>query len=279
MPASRLSLRLLRDAAALLTVGCFLFPLVWWGLTSIKPADAILELNGVNWVDFTPSLDNYRATLIADGPGLFASRKAIADSLAVATGATVVSLLAALPAAFALANFRFPARRGLFLWVLFQRVLPPIAILVPLVLIYHQAGLRDSHAGVILAHAAANLPFAVLLLTSFMAEIPREIGEAAALDGATPLQRFVRIDLPLIRGGIAATSVLCFILSWTEFLMALFLTNVDVRLLPVQLSLVVTQTWGFTAALSMASMLPAFMFVLLVQRHLVRGLTMGLGQG
>ena len=169
MPASRLSLRLLRDAAALLTVGCFLFPLVWWGLTSIKPTDAILELNGVNWVDFTPSLDNYRATLLADGPGLFASRKAIADSLAVATGATVVSLLAALPAAFALANFRFPARRGLFLWVLFQRVLPPIAILVPLVLIYHQAGLRDSHAGVILAHAAANLPFAVLLLTSFMA--------------------------------------------------------------------------------------------------------------
>ena len=98
------------------------------------------------------------------------------------------------------------------------------------------------------------------------------------IDGASPLQSFWKVQAPLIRGGIAATAVLCFVFSWTEFLMALFLTT-TIRLLPVQLSLVVTQTWGFTAALSTASILPGFIFILLVQRHLVRGLTMGLAKG
>ena len=101
---------------------------------------------------------------------------------------------------------------------------------------------------------------------------------AAMLDGATRWQIFWRIYTPLVRGGIAATAVLCFIFSWTEFLMALFLTT-TIRLLPVQLSLVVTQTWGFTSALSTAAIIPAFVFILLTQRHLARGLTMGLQKG
>ena len=277
MPYS-LPLRLLRDAAALLTVGCFMFPLFWWGLNSVKPAHAIFENFSVNWFDFTPTLDNYRVTLAGEGPAFFASKRAILDTVLVAVGATFVTLLAALPAAFALSLLDFRNRRLAFLWVLFHRILPPIAVLVPLVFIYARIGLRDTHAGVILAHAAVNLPFAVLLLKSFFDDVPREVGEAATIDGATRFQSFLRIHAPLVRGGIAATAVLCFIFSWTEFLMALFLTN-SIRLLPVQLSLVVTQTWGFTSALSTASILPGFIFILLVQRHLVRGLTMGLTKG
>lgn len=277
MPYS-LPLRLLRDAAALLTVGCFMFPLFWWGLNSVKPAHAIFENFSVNWFDFTPTLDNYRVTLAGEGPAFFASKRAILDTVLVAAGATFVTLLAALPAAFALSLLDFRNRRLAFLWVLFHRILPPIAVLVPLVFIYARIGLRDTHAGVILAHAAVNLPFAVLLLKSFFDDVPREVGEAATIDGATRFQSFLRIHAPLVRGGIAATAVLCFIFSWTEYLMALFLTN-SIRLLPVQLSLVVTQTWGFTSALSTASILPGFIFILLVQRHLVRGLTMGLAKG
>ena len=277
MPYS-LPLRLLRDAAALLTVGCFMFPLFWWGLNSVKPAHAIFENFSVNWFDFTPTLDNYRVTLAGEGPAFFASKRAILDTVLVAVGATFVTLLAALPAAFALSLLDFRNRRLAFLWVLFHRILPPIAVLVPLVFIYARIGLRDTHAGVILAHAAVNLPFAVLLLKSFFDDVPREVGEAATIDGATRFQSFLRIHAPLVRGGIAATAVLCFIFSWTEFLMALFLTN-SIRLLPVQLSLVVTQTWGFTSALSTASILPGFIFILLVQRHLVRSLTMGLAKG
>ena len=275
---SRLSLRLLRDATALLTVSCFMFPLFWWGLNSVKPASAIFENQSLTWFDFTPTLANYRVTLMGEGPAFFASKQAILDSLTVALGSTLVALLAALPAAHALSLIRFRGGRLFFLWVLFHRILPPIAVLVPLVFVYTQAGLRDTRIGVILAHAAANLPFAVLLLKSFFDDVPREVGEAAVIDGATRLQSFWRVMVPLVRGGIAATAVLCFVFSWTEFLMALFLTN-TIRLLPVQLSLVVTQTWGFTSALSTASILPGFIFILLVQRHLVRGLTMGLAKG
>lgn len=275
---SPLQLRLLRDAAAILTVGCFMFPLFWWGLTSIKPVSAIFDYGRINWFDFTPTLGNYRVTLLGEGPAFFSSNQAIVSSVLVAVGSTLLVLLAALPAAYALSLVANRSSRPVFLWVLFQRIMPPIAVLVPLVFIYHQMGLRDTHAGVIFAHAAANLPFAILLLKSFLDDVPREVGEAAAIDGATRYQTFFRIYAPLVRGGIAATAVLCFIFSWTEFLMALFLTN-TIRLLPVQLSLVVTQTWGFTSALSTASILPGFIFILLVQRHLVRGLTMGLAKG
>jgi multiple sugar transport system permease protein len=275
---SRRSFRLLRDAAALLTVGCFMFPFFWWGLNSIKPADAIFEHQGVVWFDFTPSFANYRATLFGQGPEFLASRQAMLDSIIVAVGSTLLSLLAAVPAAHALSLLHGQSGRALFLWMLFQRVMPPVVIIMPLVFLYHQWGMRDTLAGVILAHATVNLPFAVLLLKSFFDDIPREVGEAAAIDGATRWQSFLRIEMPLVKGGIAATAVLCFIFSWTEFLMALFLTS-SIRLLPVQMSLSVTQTWGFTSALSIASTLPVFIFILLVQRHLVRGLTMGLAKG
>ena len=275
---SPLALRLLRDAAAVLTVGCFMFPIFWWGLNSIKPVDAVFEHRGVVWFDFTPTFANYQATILGQGPEFLASRHAMTASVIVALGATLLALAAALPAAYALSRLTGKAGRSLFLWVLFQRVLPPIVIVVPMVFAYHQFGMRDTLIGVILAHGALNLPFAILMLKSFFDDVPPEVGEAAVIDGATRWQSFWRIQLPLIRGGIAATAVLCFIFSWTEFVMALFLTS-SIRLLPVHISLSVTQSWGFTSAISMAGLLPAFVFILLVQRHLVRGLTMGLEKG
>jgi len=268
----------IRALLAVFTVGCFMFPIFWWGLNSIKPVDAVFEHRGVVWFDFTPTFANYQATILGQGPEFLASRHAMTASVIVALGATLLALAAALPAAYALSRLTGKAGRSLFLWVLFQRVLPPIVIVVPMVFAYHQFGMRDTLIGVILAHGALNLPFAVLLLKSFFDEVPKEVGEAAVIDGATRWQGFWRIHLPLIRGGIAATAVLCFIFSWTEFVMALFLTS-SIRLLPVHISLSVTQSWGFTSAISMAGLLPVFVFILLVQRHLVRGLTMGLEKG
>jgi multiple sugar transport system permease protein len=268
----------IRALLAVFTVGCFMFPIFWWGLNSIKPVDAVFEHRGVVWFDFTPTFANYQATILGQGPEFLASRHAMTASVIVALGATLLALAAALPAAYALSRLTGKAGRSLFLWVLFQRVLPPIVIVVPMVFAYHQFGMRDTLIGVILAHGALNLPFAVLLLKSFFDEVPKEVGEAAVIDGATRWQSFWRIHVPLIRGGIAATAVLCFIFSWTEFVMALFLTS-SIRLLPVHISLSVTQSWGFTSAISMAGLLPVFVFILLVQRHLVRGLTMGLEKG
>ncbi|MCA3575522.1 MAG: carbohydrate ABC transporter permease [Aestuariivirga sp.] len=275
---SRPLLRLLRDAVAVLTVGCFMFPIFWWGLNSIKPVDAVFEHRGVVWFDFTPTFANYKATVLGQGPEYLAAREAMTASIIVAIGSTLLALAAGLPAAWGLSRLVSRRGRALYLWVLFQRVLPPVVIVVPLVFVYHRIGLRDTLLGVILAHGAVNLPFAVLLLKSFLDDVPREVGEAAMIDGATPWQSFRRIHLPMIRGGIAATAVLCFLFSWTEFVMALFLTS-SIRLLPVQISLSVTQSWGFTSAISIAGLLPAFVFILLVQKHLVRGLTMGLEKG
>jgi multiple sugar transport system permease protein len=276
MPGSP-ALRLLRDAAALATVALFMFPLFWWALASVKPSGALYDKDGVVWFGFSPSLDNYRLTLSGDS-ALFAARETIADTVVIALGAAALTLALALPAAYGLARMARDEGRMLVLWVLAQRVLPPIAVAVPLVLIYHQLGLRDTRSGVILAHAAANLPFAILLLKSFLDDVPREVGEAATIDGASSWQSFLRIHVPLIRGGIAASFILCAIFSWTEFVLALFLTS-SIRVLPVQLSLMANMDWGLTAALSTASIVPAFLFILLVQRHLVRGLTMGLGKG
>lgn len=272
------SLRLLRDGLAVAVVAAFLFPLFWWGLTSIKPGYAILDQHRIVVFDFIPTWENYAVTLAGAGPASFDSRASLANTAIVALGSTAITLAAALPLGFALSVFTFRFRRSVFYWVLFQRFLPPIAIIIPLVLTYHAIGLRDTLVGVALAHAALNLPFAVLLLKSFYDDVPREVSEAAAIDGASRLQVFARIATPMIRGGVAATAVLCMVFSWTEFLMSLFLTS-EIRMFPVQASIVVTNMWGFTSALSTAAMLPAFVFILLVQRHLVRGLTLGMTKG
>ena len=223
-----LSLRLLRDGLAVAVVAAFLFPLFWWGLTSIKPGYAILDQHRIVIFDFTPTWDNYAVTLAGAGPASFASRASLANTAIVALGSTAITLAAALPLGFALSVFTFRFRRSIFYWVLFQRFLPPIAIIVPLVFTYHaDRACATRCLGVILAHAALNLPFAVLLLKSFFDDVPREVGEAAVIDGASRLQVFARIATPMIRGGIAATAVLCLIFSWTEFLMSLFLTSDD----------------------------------------------------
>jgi multiple sugar transport system permease protein len=144
--------------------------------------------------------------------------------------------------------------------------------------IFRDFGLLDTYLGMILVHALMNLPLAVLLLKSFFDDIPADIDESALIDGASRWTIFRRIVLPMAKGGVAATAVLCFIFSWTEFLFALTLTQTGIKTMPVASSTFVTSTgtaWGNMAALGAAAMLPAFLFILLVQRHLVRGLTLG----
>jgi multiple sugar transport system permease protein len=269
---------ILRYAAALLVTALFQFPLFWWALTSIKPASAIFDMDRIVFFDFIPTWDNYQVTLFGGGPVLFDSRRTLSDSLAVALGATSLTLILALPASFALSLLPFKLSRAYYLWVIFQRFLPPIVAIIPLVFMFHFAGLLDTRMGLIMAHTAMNLPFAVLILKSFFDEVPREVGEAAAIEGANRFQIFLKIFTPMIKGGIAATAVLCFIFSWTEFLLALFLTS-SIRTLPVKALNVMTESWGFTSALTTTAMIPCFIFILLSQRHLVRGLTMGFQKG
>ena len=289
----------LRDAAAALVTGIFMFPIFWWALTSIKPISAMFDKDRIVWFDFMPTLINYAVTLLGrsrsqlaidQGIGMgvavteaYDSRQSIADSVIVAVGSTFFTMIVAVLAAYALSRMQFRGRKAFLNWVLGQRFMPPIAILIPLVTIYMAAGMRDTdnlymgYLGLILIYTLMNLPIAVLLMKSFFDDIPRDVDEAAMIDGATRGQTFTKIVLPLVRSGVAASAVLCFIFAWTEFLLSLFLTT-DIRTVPVKIQTFVTSTgneWGFIAALGTAAAIPGFIFILLVQRHLVRGLTLG----
>ena len=283
----------LRDLVAVLTVAVFLFPLFWWVLASFKPYTAIFS-HVPNYFDFTPTLRNYGVTLLGwsrveqdltsggvgaihGGSSSYYSIPSILQSFAVACGSTIIALLLATPAAYALSRFSFRRRHDLVFFILAQRMLPPIAIAVPLFFIFRDLGLRDSILGLIRAQTLMSLPIAILLMKSFFDDIPIDLDSAAMIDGAGRIGCFRHICLPLVRGGLAATAVLCFIFSWTEFLISLQLTT-QIRPIPVKISTFVTSpgtAWGLITALGSAALVPAFVVILLVQRHLVRGLSLG----
>jgi multiple sugar transport system permease protein len=290
-------MQILRDIAAVVVTAIFAFPIFWWALTSIKPYDAIFNKDHVVWFDFIPTTINYAVTMfgqsrvdMGDGLGMgvaggntYDSRWAILESAIISVGATAVTMFVATLAAYSLSRMQFTGRSSFLNWVLGQRFMPPIAILVPLVLMFKAAGMRDTDnywlglLGLMLLYAVINLPIALLLLKSFFDDVPKDVDEAAMIDGATRFQSFSKVVLPMVRGGLAASAVLVFIFSWTEFLLSLFLTSA-IRTVPVKIQTFVTSTgneWGFIAALGTAAMIPSFIFILLVQRHLVRGLTLG----
>lgn len=279
-----------RDVFAWGVVLIFVFPLFWWVLASFKPYTAIFTSEPV-YFDFAATLDNYRIALLGEsridlsqgiggqtgGASSYYSIPTIIDSVVVAVGSTFFAILFATLAAYALSRFQMRAKKHLVFFVLAQRMMPPIAIAIPLFFIFRDMGLRDSHVGLIIAHTLINLPLATLLLKSFFDDVPRDLDESAMIDGATRFTVFWRIVLPLVRGGIAASAVLCFIFSWTEFLISLQLTT-SIRTIPVKITTFVTSTgteWGLITALGSAALVPSFIFILLVQRHLVRGLTLG----
>jgi multiple sugar transport system permease protein len=291
--------QLIRDAVAVLVTGIFMFPIFWWALTSIKPISAIFDKDRVVWFDFTPTLINYAVTLfgrsrsqmaIDDGLGMgvagagtYDSRQSIIDSIIISLGSTVVTMVVAVLAAYALSRMAFKGRNAFLNWVLGQRFMPPIAIIVPLVTIYAGLGMRDNqnhflgYIGLIMIYALMNLPIALLLLKSFFDDVPKDVDQAAMIDGATRCRASGLSCCPWSRAVSRLPAVLCFIFAWTEFLLSLFLTT-EIRTIPVKISTFVTSTgneWGFITALGTAAAIPSFIFILLVQRHLVRGLTLG----
>jgi len=291
--ASPLVKRASRDIAAVVVVALFMFPLFWWALTSFKPTSAIFDKDRVVFFDFAPTLINYAVTLLGKsraelaidsgdtfgvgGVSSYDSHQTIIDSIIVAVGSTILTIAISIIAAYALSRIRFRGQQAYLNWILSQRFMPPIAIIVPVVFMFHYLGLRDTRLGLVLIDTLINLPVAVLLMKSFFDDVPVEVDEAAMIDGATRFQIFRKVVLPLVTGGVAATAVLCFIFAWTEFLLSLFLTN-SIRTLPVKISTFVTSTgseWGFISALGTSAVVPSFIFILLVQKQLVRGLTLG----
>ncbi|EAU39689.1 ABC transporter permease protein [Fulvimarina pelagi HTCC2506] len=279
--------RTIRFIAAWLLVGLFFFPIYYWTSVAFRNGRDIFS-RPPKIFDFEPTIANFNAVFgisfeggvpqITPGGGNFYMAPRLWDSIVIGVGSTLIAVAIATLAAYALSRMRFKGSHHFVGWVLSTRMLPPVAVAVPMFFIYRQFNLLDTYTGMIIIHAIMNLPLAVLLMKSFFDDVPNEIDESATIDGASRWTIFRRIVLPMAKGGIAATAVLCFIFSWTEFLFALTLTQTDVRTVPVVSTTFVTSVgtaWGNMAALGAAAILPAFIFVLAVQKHLVRGLTMG----
>lgn len=260
--------RVLGDAAALLLLGLVLFPFLWLVQMSFRPNADIFGSE----LAFAPTLEHYGALW----GGVFP--RSFLNSVVVSLGATALALLLGVPAAYALARGRFRRRRGIALWVLATRMAPPIAFTIPFFLAYRHLGLLDTQLGLILVYLTFNLALVIWMMQGFFEGVPAALEEAAWIDGCGVWQAFLRVTLPLSAPGLAATAVLCFVLSWNDFFYALVLTRTNASTAPVAIVNFIQYAgweWGRIAAAGTLVMLPVLAFSLLVRNYLVRGLTAG----
>jgi multiple sugar transport system permease protein len=268
-----------RYLPVLLAVLAALVP-VYWMLTISLKTDAEQFAQPPRWLAFTPTLAHYREAFFVRSFGKYLVTSAVVTALSTACAMTLGTL-----AAYALARFRWPRRRGerLSLWILSTRMFPPIVTAVPVFMLMRDLRLLNTLAALVVVYTGFNLPFVVWMMRGFFREVPRELEEAALVDGDTRLGALRRVLLPLVAPGLAATSVFCLIATWNEFLFALVLTQTDASMtLPVGIAGLVTQyeiRWGAMSAAAVVAMTPILVFALAAQRYLVRGLSLGAVKG
>lgn len=252
------------------------FPFVYLLLTSFKtPLDAIAVPPTVWPEQWT--LENYVSALSREGVPA-----ALINSVTTAVISTVLSLVLAVPAAYAITRFRTPSGRVFIIAALVTRMVPTIAVGAPLVEIMRSLGLTDTSFGLALAHTTISLPLSIWLMASFFEAVPDELDEAAKVDGCSRLQALWRVVLPVVTGGLAVTAIFAFLASWNEFLFALLLTSVRAQTTPVVIANFQTQfglDWGGMTALAAVYSVPVIILTLFLQRQIVAGLTLGAVKG
>jgi ABC-type glycerol-3-phosphate transport system permease component len=249
----------------------WLFPIYWLFLTSFKTPLLINEKVPVFW--FTPTLENYQH-LFSE----FKFARILQNSLIVTASTTFIVIVLALLAAYALGRMDVRGGKHIALWMLSLRFMPPIAIVLPFFIVWQQLNLTDTYLGLILIYVAFNLPFAIWLLRGFLVEVPRDLDEAATLDGLGHLAILRRILLPVIAPGVAVTAIFTFMFAWNEYLMALVLTSREATTVPVTVSKFIQAysiLWGDVGASATIELLPVLVVVFLLQRHIMRGITLG----
>lgn len=250
----------------------FLFPLVWMILSSLKTNVQVTAYPPL-WL-FWPTLQNYVDVFTTNPFFSF-----MVNSTIIAAGAVGIGLLCGLPAAYSMARHR---QRALGFTVLMVKMLPGIAFLVPLFVIYRQLGLINTHAGIVLAHIVVVLPLIIWVMAGFFEDIPKELEEAALIDGCSRVGAFARIVLPLSKPGIVAATILSFIASWNNFIFVLILGGKDTVTLPMAVYSFVSfedVNWGGLTAAASIITVPILLLSLIVQRYLAGGLTMGAVKG
>lgn len=276
--------QLLRYGAIVIVLGMIVFPIFWMFLTSLKPVDAIMVSPPRFF--FTPTLENYVHTLY-DKNFLFY----IKNTLIISVISTVIVTVVGSLAAYSFARYNVGDGHVLF-FILSTKMFPAIAVIIPYFLIFRDVGRTgigkfmhiglDQYGALIISYTVFNLPFAIWLLVSFFQDIPRELEHSARLDGLTRLKVLRKVVIPLAAPGIAVTAVFTLIFCWNEFLFAYILTRKDASTVTVGVESFFTLQgilWGPVAAAATISVLPMVVFVLVMQRYMVRGLTFGAVRG
>jgi multiple sugar transport system permease protein len=279
-------------------------PLVWILLTGFKtPPDAIAYPPKVI---FNPSLEGYvnlftsrsrqtpeymeslpepetwydelvrKRNMVITGPSRFAER--YMNSVIIGFGSTFLAVFLGTLAAYGFSRFRVPLKDDLMFFILSTRMMPPIAVAVPIFLMYRHLGLNDTHIGMILLYTAVNVSLAVWLLKGFIDEIPPEYEEAAMIDGYSRFQAFYKIVLPQATTGIAATAIFCLIFAWNEYAFALLLTSGEAQTAPPFIPTIIGEgglDWPAVGAGTTLFLLPIVFFTVILRRHLLRGITFG----
>jgi multiple sugar transport system permease protein len=296
-----------RAIAAVLVIGyaiVSLIPLAWIFMTSLRtPTDAIAyppriaaEVSPIGYVNLFTTRSRVGADelaalpppatwyeelvreqqMIVAGPSRFQDR--YRNSLIIGFGSTLLSVVLGTLAAYAFSRFRIPGKDDWLFFILSTRMMPPIAVAIPIYLMYRALGLNDTHLGLILLYTVVNLSLSVWLLKGFMDEIPREYEEAAMVDGYTRFQAFVRVVLPQAATGIATTAIFCLIFAWNEYAFALLLTSGTAQTAPPFIPTIIGEggmDWPAVGAGTTLFLIPILVFTVLLRKHLLRGITFG----
>jgi len=235
-----------------------------------------------NMIDTLPEPSNWYEQIVRDknmviaGPSLYVQR--LTNSMIIGFGSTFLSIFLGTLAAYAFSRFKVPIKDDLLFFILSTRMMPPIAVAIPIFLMYRQLGLSDTHLGMILLYTAVNLSLSVWLLKGFMDEIPLEYEEAALIDGYTRFQAFYKVVLPQAATGIASTAIFCLIFAWNEYAFAVLLTSGQAQTAPPFIPTIIGfggQDWPAVAAGATIFLLPVMIFTILLRKHLLRGITFG----
>lgn len=248
-----------------------LLPIYWLINMSLKTNDEILS--GLTLWPQNPTLDNYREIFTNE-----AWYSGYINSITYTVLNTVMSLIIALPAAYAFSRYSFLGDNHLFFWLLTNRMAPAAVFLLPFFQLYQNVGLFDTHLGVALAHLLFNVPLAVWILEGFISGVPKEIDETAAIDGYSFPRFFFRIFIPLIRSGIGVTAFFCFMFSWVELLLARTLTTVNAKPIAAVMTRTVSASgidWGLLAAAGVLTIVPGALVIWFVRHYIAKGFAMG----
>ena len=257
-------------------------PGFWIVLSSLRPTVEIMAKPPV-WIPSELSFDAYIAMFSGVGKGGIPVIEYFRNSLIVSITSTLIAIGIGMSGGYAFARYRFRGKSGYFLGLMLTRTVPGIALSLPLFFVYAKLGILDTHFGLILAYVALNVPFTIWLIDGFFRQVPKDLAEAAQIDGCTRWQAFWQVEFPLAGPGIASSGIFAFLTSWNEFALASNLTrSVNSKTLPVGLldyTAEFTIDWRGMCALAVVMIIPALILTFIVQKHLVSGLTSGAVKG